>query len=139
MWSDIRNDDPNLCWVLQATNNGSGICCTDGSYTITIAPHISRAGWVFYCTVQCKKLQGSFYEFSTRAGSYRGELLGLLAIHIRMAAFEEYFKLEGSSAKICCDNQGVLYKSKELRRRIPTGSQVNIKCVLHEAQSYIYI
>jgi len=48
-----------------------------------------------------------------------------------MATFEEYFKLGGSSAKICCDNQGALYKSKELRQRIPMGaSQVDIKHML---------
>ena len=129
MWSDVQDDYPDLRWVLQAIKNGSGIWCTDGSYNRT--PPVSGAGWVFYCTVQRKKLQGSFYKFSTRAGSYRRELLGLLAIYILMAAFAEYFKLEGFSAKICYDNQGDFYKSKELRQRIPTGaSQADIKHVL---------
>ena len=67
---------------------------------------------------------------SPHAGSYRGELLGLLAIHILMAALEECFHLDGHTAKICCDNQGGLFKSSELRRRIPTGaSQADIKRV----------
>ena len=136
MWSHVQNDDPGLRWVLQAIKNGSGIWCTDGSYNRKIAPHVSGVGWVFYCTVQHKKLQGSFYEFATRAGSYRGGLLGFLAIHILMAAFEEYFKLDGSSAKIYCDNQEALYKPKELRRRIPTGaSQADIKRVLRNVKT----
>ena len=138
MWSNVKNDDTDMRWVLQAIRNGSGIWCTDGSYNRPIAPHVSGAGWVFYCTVQRKKLQGSFYEFSPSAGSYRGELLGLLAIHILMAALEEYFQLDGHTAKICCDNQGALFKSSELRRRIPTGaSQADIKRVLRNVKHKI--
>jgi hypothetical protein len=55
-----------------------------------------------------------------------------------MAALEEYFQLGGHTAKICCDNQGALFKSSELRRRIPTGaSQADIKRVLRNVKHKI--
>jgi len=47
-----------------------------------------------------------------------------------MAALEECFRLDGYTAKICCNNQGALFKSSELRQRILTGaSQADIKYV----------
>ena len=136
MWSGIVNEGADLRWVLQAIENGSGIWVTDGSYNKKIAPLISGAGWVFYCTVQEKKLYGTFYEFSTKAGSYRAELLGLLAIHVLMSALESFYNLKPSTAKICCDNSGALFKAKEYRRRIPTGaSQADIKRVLRNVKT----
>jgi len=109
-------------WVVGAIQNGTAIWVTDGLYNRTLVPHISGAGWLIYCT-DCKhKLCGSFSEYSHKAGSYRGELLGLLVIHILLAALEEYYKILPSSGKICCNNEGVLYKSKEFWRRIPVGA-----------------
>ena len=60
----------------------SDMWVTDGSYNRELAPSVSGAGWVLYCTHCGKKLFGSFAEFSPKAGSYCAELLGLLAIHI---------------------------------------------------------
>ena len=136
MWSGIVNEGADLRWVLQAIENGSGIWVTDGSYNKKIAPLVSGAGWVFYCTVQEKKLYGTLYKFSTKAGSYRAELLGLLAIHVLMSALESFYNLKPSTAKICCDNSGALFKAKEYRRRIPTGaSQADIKRVLRNIKT----
>ena len=128
MWTNVKNEGPNLRWVVDAITNGTALWVTDGSYNRTVAPHTSGAGWLVYCTATKRKMTGFFYERSQRAGSYRAELLGLLAIHTLLAALEAYYKLPPSSGKICCDNQGALYKSKEYRRRIPVGaSQADIK------------
>ena len=89
---------------------------------------MSGAGWLVYCTKRKRKLYGSFFERSPKAGSYRGELLGLLAIHTLIAALEQFYSLPATTNKVCCDNQGALYKSKQRRRRIPVGaSQADIK------------
>ena len=40
------------------------------------------------------------FEVSPNAGSYRVELLGLLAIHLLVSAMEQYFGLGASTAVI---------------------------------------
>ena len=122
MWSNIVNEGRDLQWVVAALQNGTGVFVTDGSYNRTVAPLVSGAGWLLYCTESKHKLYGSFYERSPRAGSYRGELLGLLAIHVLVGALEAYFNIPTRGGKICCDNQGALSKSAEMRRRIPVGA-----------------
>ncbi|KAL7535345.1 hypothetical protein ACHAXR_006437 [Thalassiosira sp. AJA248-18] len=122
MWTNIRNEGCDLQWVKDAMEEGTGIWVTDGSYNKKIAPFVSGAGWLFYCTRKKKRLMGSFLERSPKAGSYRGELLGLLACHTLHSAIEEYFDITAGSSKVCCDNSGALFKSKEFRRRIQTGA-----------------
>ena len=122
MWSNIVNEGGTLRWVAAALKGGSAMVVADGSYQREIAPSCSGSGWVFHCT-RCKlKLYGSFHEFSREASSYRAELLGLLALHALLAAITIYFQVPAGKAKLCCDNAGALHKSRERRRRIPTGS-----------------
>ena len=80
--------------------NSTAVWVTDGSYNRTVAPFVNGAGWIIYCTVCEKKLCGSFFEHSHKAGSYRGELLGLLAIHTLLAALEEFYSIPASTGKI---------------------------------------
>ena len=115
MWSNVYNERGDLQWLVDAMLNGTVIWVTDGSYIREIAPLISGAGWLVYCTTAKCKLHGSFFERSAKAGSYRGELLGLLAIHTLVAALEAYYSLPLTKGKVCCDNQGALRKSEEVR------------------------
>ncbi len=86
-------------------------------------------------------------EYSHKAGSYRDELLGLLAIHALLTALEEFYSIPASSGKICCDNQGALFKSKEIWRRIPVGASQadikralrNVKCGLKAKLEYTWV
>ncbi len=136
MWANIVNEGHDLRWVVEALQNGTAIWVTDGSFIKEIAPNISGAGWIVYDTATELKMYGSFAEESPFAGSYRGELLGLLAIHTLCAAIEEFYKIIIASSKICCDNQGALLKSEENRRRIPTGaSQADIKRSLRNVKA----
>ena len=121
---------------MDALTNGTAIWVTDGSYIKEVAPDISGAGWILHCTRTTYRLYGSFVEKSPYAGSYRGELLGLLAIHTLARAIEIFYKVTIASGKICCDNQGALHKSKQDRRRIPTGaSQADIKRSLRNVKN----
>ena len=77
-----------------------------------------------------------FADFTSNAGSYRGELLRLLAIHTLCAALEDYNSLTEATGVICCGNQGALFKSNHTRRRIPTGaSQADIKRSLRNVKA----
>jgi hypothetical protein len=58
------------------------------------------------------------------AGSYHGEHLGLLAVHLLVLAVEKFYDLsQGPRGLVAWDNLGGLNKSKERRRKIPPGAK----------------
>ena len=116
MWSNVINEGHDPIWVVEALNNGMTVWVTDGSYIKEVAPLISGTSWILYCTATKLRLCGSFAEKSPFAGPYRRELLGLLAIHILCAALGAFYSIQNANGKICCDNQGALFKSKQVRR-----------------------
>jgi len=129
LWSEIVDKGHNIRWIFHALRNGSDVWVTNDSYSHTMAPSVTIA-WCFFLYQQ-KKLHGYFYQFSPNTGSYRAELLGLLAIHSIMSVIENYFHFPTTYSKTCCDNQGALFKSKDDHQRISTGaSQTDIKQVL---------
>ena len=51
-------------------------------------------------------------EWSTAAGSYRGKLLGMLAVRIFVLVAEEYYRAstkEQTGNSVSCDNMGALH------------------------------
>jgi hypothetical protein len=57
-------------------------------------------------------------------GSYRGELLGLQAVHLLILAIEGFYALEaGPPGLVGCDNLDGLNKSKEKRCKIPSSAK----------------
>ena len=75
---------------------------------------IDGASWMVYCKSRRKVVfKGSFYEWCATAGSYRGELLGLLVVHLLVMAVEIFYDLRvGSRGLVACDNLGGLNKSR---------------------------
>jgi len=124
MWDQIHTPH-GLDAVVDAVASGSAVYVTDGSYSRKIRSDIDGAGWVIYCKTRKKiVLKGSFYEWCDKAGSYRGELVGLLAVHMLIMAVEEFYDLaEGPRGLVACDNLGGLNKSKERRRKIPSAAK----------------
>ena len=70
-----------MSWLVEAIADNSLIVVTDGSFMKEIYLYINLAAFVFECTKGRGRLWGSFVEHSPDAGSYRGELLGLMVIH----------------------------------------------------------
>ena len=68
-----------------------------------------------------KEVRGSFSEYSTSAGSYRGELLGTLAINTFLLAFEEYYRLHKNETVVFRDNKGAVYTFSKKTKRVPSG------------------
>eukprot|EP00956_Cyclotella_meneghiniana_P010918 scaffold15270_cov101-Cyclotella_meneghiniana.AAC.2 len=124
MWEDLHMP-LGLDAVVSSIRNGSAIYVTDGSYMRTLDPLIDGAGWLIYCrTARRIVLKGSMAERNSNAGSYRGELLGLLAIHLWVAAVEEFYRLEeGPRGLIACDNLGALNKAQLRRKKIRAGAK----------------
>jgi hypothetical protein len=54
----------------------------DGSYMKEVYPSLNSAAFVFEGTRGQGRIVGSFIKEAPDAGSYQGELLGLMAIHL---------------------------------------------------------
>ena len=80
-------------WMAEAMKNGILTSITDGSYMEHLHHNISRAGWIIQDRATGKQVQGFLAEWSTAAGSYRGELLGRLAVHFFLHAAEDYYRV----------------------------------------------
>ena len=66
------------------------MCVTDGLYMKKHAKDVCSAGWILACRVTKRQIGGTFVKISPSADSYRGELLGMLAIRLFLLAVEEY-------------------------------------------------
>ena len=85
MWESLRlfgNED----WIKGAIENSSLICVTDGSYIIETVPELCSAAFILECAEGPGRIVGSFPESSKVANAYRGELLGLMTIHLILLA-----------------------------------------------------
>ena len=93
--------------------------CTDISYHRKHAPQVSEAGcWMAYCTKRDNSMTGTLYESSEVTDSYRGEQLGLCAIHHLTAALCEFYNIYNWHTTINCDNEGAIKMSKRSLIRI---------------------
>jgi hypothetical protein len=86
MWDDVQGGESDVVWIRATLREGSFIGVTDGSYNRERAKIVSGSGWTICCIRTRNLLQGSFFEILPKAGSYRGELLGLVALHTMIAA-----------------------------------------------------
>jgi hypothetical protein len=102
MWEHLQLHG-NLSLIRDAFARGSAIGVTDGSYKPTVNSSSSGAGWLIYCShTQQVLVEGSFVECYPKANSYRGEILGLVALHLFSLAIQGYFSLpSGQYGKIC--------------------------------------
>ena len=120
MWKSLRLIGEDH-WLEEAIAAGTCVAVTDGSYIKEYYSNICSAAFVFECTEGRGRIVGSFPEQSVAANAYRGELLGLMAIHlILLAANRVNPELQGS-VNIVSDCLGALDKVANLPpNRIPT-------------------
>ncbi len=118
-------------WIVNALLNRTAILSTDGPFHRNKAPQVSGAGWIIACPQTGRMLQGSFYELSIDASAYRGELLGLVALHTLLHKIVTYYKIHSASGKIVCDSKLALNKFSCRGRKIRPGTaQANLFCTL---------
>ncbi len=86
MWEYIKEKEGDTEWLKDALINGTLVGVTDGSYDRHKAKSCSSLGWILVCMASKRTLRGSFYEVSAVADAYRGELLGLVALHTLILA-----------------------------------------------------
>jgi hypothetical protein len=120
IWKDLKVVG-KVGWLERSIANNSCTAVTDGSYMKDIYPSINSAAFVFECNKGQGCIIGSFVEHSPDAGSYRGELLGLMAIHLILRRVHEFNPTIGGSIQIISDCLGALNKVENLPPyRIPT-------------------
>ena len=121
MWEHVVEGDSDVGWIWDALANGTFLAVTDGSYNRGMAPTARGLGCIIACTTCKRTLRGSFFEVSKSAGSYRGELLGLVAIHTFATAIAQYFSLQEILGEISCDNMAALNQAGKNRKRVGIG------------------
>jgi hypothetical protein len=100
---------------------GMLLAMTDGSYDKEKAKDVSRSGWILFCTKTRRTIRGSFYKISPKAGSFRGELLGLVAICMLALAVARFFCLDVVPGRICCNDIAALKQSSKARQWVWIG------------------
>ncbi len=110
-----------VTWLAVAIADNSLVAVTDGSYMKEIYPHINLAAFVFECSKGRGHLRGSFVEHTPDAGSYWGELLGLMAIHLILRGVNAASPNLRGSVMILSNCLGALNKVRDLPPyRIPS-------------------
>jgi hypothetical protein len=120
MWDNIQEGKMEVERIRTALTVGSFVGVTDGSYNRIRAKSVSGSGWVIYCTKTRHLVRGSFFETSPKAGSYRGKLFGLVALHTMIAAVTKFYKIKEATGKICCNNISALGQSSRAQKCVST-------------------
>ena len=118
MWDNIKEEESDMSRVRDATIGGMLLAVTDGSYDREKAKDVSRLGWILVCTKTRCTIWGSFYKISPKARSFRGELLGLVAIHMLALAVAQFFCMDIVPGCIFCNNIATLNQSSKARQRV---------------------
>jgi hypothetical protein len=96
-------------WIACAITNGSLVAVTDGSYIRQIYPYLCSAAFVLECSHGRGGLIGLFKETSKAANAYRGELQGLMTIHLLLVSVNCVHKSLSGSAKVVSNCLGALH------------------------------
>jgi hypothetical protein len=101
-------------WIYQAIEEGTLVGVTDGSYIRELYPHLSSAAVILECSKGRGRLVLSFAEKCLKANAYRGELLGLMALHLLLLSFNKTRPNLRGSVHIYSDCLGALNKVEHL-------------------------
>ena len=86
----------------------------DGSYMREMYPNICSAAFILECREGSGRIVGSFSEGSTHANAYRGELMGLMAIHLILKAADQLWPGLCGRVVVFSDCLGALNKVANL-------------------------
>ena len=111
----LRLSSPDdFIWIRHAIQKRTLVCVTDGSYIKQLCPHLCSAAVILECSQGRGRLILSFPEHSKNANAYRGELLGLMCIHLLLLSFNLSWPGLKGSVDIYSDCLGALNKVKNL-------------------------
>ena len=122
-WRNLRIiGDGDVDWLSSAILAGSLVAVADGSYIRELFPDANSCAFVLECQEGRGRLLGRLVEGSKDACAYRGELLGLLAIHLILLAVNTLRPNLVGTVRICSDCLGALGRVVDLPAdRLPSG------------------
>jgi hypothetical protein len=97
-------------WIAQAITARSLVAVMDGSYIQQIYPNLCLAAFVLECSHCRGRLIGLFKEATKAANAYRGELLGLMAIHLILVSVNRVRKSLSGNVKVVSNCLGALQR-----------------------------
>ncbi len=100
--------------VAEAIADSTLVAVTDGSYIRELYPQLCSAAFVLECAKGRGRLIGSFSQSTMVANAYRGELLGLLAIHLLLLSINKIHPTLEGSTEIVSDCHGALTRVSHL-------------------------
>ena len=113
MWDSmvlIGKDD----WIEKAISNRSCVAVPDGYYMRELYPNVCSTAFIIECTDDTGRLIGSFPEITVSSNSYRGELLGLMEIHLILRSINEIAPALSGLVTIISDCLGAIERVKNL-------------------------
>jgi hypothetical protein len=120
LWDDLKVSG-GTGWLAEAIQDESIVAVSDGSYLPKLYPNLCSTALIFECTRGRGRLVVSFAEKSSSANTYRGKLLGLMAVHLILLAVSTVSPDIQGSVHIYSDCLGALKKVKDLpHERIPS-------------------
>jgi hypothetical protein len=120
LWEHLQVSE-GVTWIHESITNGSLVAITDGLYIREIYRNLCSAAFVMECSKGQGRIVGSFSEMLSVANAYRGELLGLMAIHLILSSENKLHSNLSGSIKIVLDCLGVLKRMMHLPPyRIPS-------------------
>ena len=123
MWKDLQYVGEDS-WIEEAIADNSLVACTDGSFIRELYPDLCSAAFILECSKGRGRLVGSFPEKTTSANAYRGELLGLMAIHLILLSVNKVLPNLQGSTYIYSDCLGALNRVEHLPpHQIPSKCQ----------------
>ena len=97
-----------VTWISKLITNSTLIPVIDGSYIQELFPNLCSATFVLECSAGCRRIMGSFLESLLVANTYRGELLGLMVIHLILLSINKIHRNLAGSVVIVSDCLGAL-------------------------------
>ena len=86
MWEGLKlsgeDGDDTGAWLSTPIRNNTLVAVTNDSYMKELYLNMNFCVFIFECTAGGGRLTSAFSDQTMAACSYRGELLGLLAIHL---------------------------------------------------------
>ena len=113
IWKDLSISG-NRLWLNEAIKWGTCTAAADSSFTREVHPHLCSTTFTLECSKGTGLISGSFAEFSAVASAFRGELLGLMAVHLILQALREVVGTLTKSIKVYSDCKGALSKVRWL-------------------------
>ncbi len=128
-------------WLIPAIEEGTVLAVADGSYIRELFTDANSCAFVLECQAGNGRLLGRLIERSTDACAYRGELLGLLAIHLILKAVNTLRPELTGEVRIGSDCLGALGRVTSLPSdRLPSGTKHSdiLKVLMRQCQSYSF-